>query len=173
MSAPVAESAVDADASTAGAAPSAPGAPSLNPKTGLSTDYLNHFTEAIMILEMVGAQPECADDLRAWRPKTYCEHFATSSFRNRAALIAAYATADPAAVAALERSSETLNTALARTRDVVIAHLGTSTAGSLPKHALSRLRPLVARVAAAINGTTASPADRQDRQAEIDAMFAR
>ena len=56
--------------------------------TGLSTDYLNHFTEAIMLLEMAGELPECLDDLRAWRPKTYTEHFATSRFSNREAVIA-------------------------------------------------------------------------------------
>ena len=57
---------------------SVPACPNINPATGLSTDYLNHFTEALMVLEMVRDMPECIDDLRAWQPKTYTEHFAGS-----------------------------------------------------------------------------------------------
>ena len=56
---------------------SGPGIPNINPATGLSTDYLNHFTEVLMALEMMAGIPECAGDLRAWRPKSYAEHFAT------------------------------------------------------------------------------------------------
>ena len=59
------------------------GGPNINPVTGLSTDYLNHFTEAIMLLEMLPAMPECLDDFLAWRPKTIREHFAASHFSNR------------------------------------------------------------------------------------------
>ena len=66
------------------------GIPYINPVTGLSTDYLNHFSEAVMVLEMAATVPECLEDLRAWRPKTYCEHFASSSFSERDAVIAAY-----------------------------------------------------------------------------------
>jgi hypothetical protein len=56
------------------------GVPNINPVTGLSTDYLNHFTEALMALEMAADTPECLDDLKAWRPKSYAEHFAQSRF---------------------------------------------------------------------------------------------
>ena len=34
----------------------------INPATGLATDYLNHFNEAIMLLEMLSSCPECRDD---------------------------------------------------------------------------------------------------------------
>ena len=55
----------------------------INPATGLSTDYLNHFTEAIMLLEMLSSCPECLDDFLGWRPKSYREHFAASRFSDR------------------------------------------------------------------------------------------
>ena len=65
--------------------------------TGLSTDYLNHFTEADHGAgDAAGTVPECLDDLLAWEPKTYREHFAASRFSNRDAIIAAYEAADPA-----------------------------------------------------------------------------
>ena len=37
-------------------------AANINPRTGLATDYLNHFNEAIMLLEMIPDMPECAED---------------------------------------------------------------------------------------------------------------
>src|ERR1700674_1283065 len=37
----------------------------INPATGLCSDYLNHFNEAIMVLEMLPAVPDCVDDFFA------------------------------------------------------------------------------------------------------------
>ena len=48
----------------------------INPSTGLATDYLNHFNEAIMLLEMIPDMPECAADFLTWQPTSYREHFA-------------------------------------------------------------------------------------------------
>src|SRR5689334_23567405 len=67
----------------------------VNPRTGFATDYLNHFNEAIMLLELMAEMPECRDDFFAWRPKRYAEHFAASKSRHRDVAIAAYAEADP------------------------------------------------------------------------------
>src|SRR5581483_5149032 len=100
------------------------GGPNINPRTGLSTDYLNHFMEAVMVLEMVASMPECINDLRGWRPKTYAEHFAGSSFHNRELVIANYEKADPATRLALNRASELLNAMTDRTRELVLQNLG-------------------------------------------------
>jgi hypothetical protein len=154
--------------------PSGPGIPNINPLTGLSTDYLNHFTEAVMVLEMVAGLPECLDDLRAWRPKTYTEHFATSRFANREAVIRAYEAADPAVRAALDEASATLNAVLVETRSVVLEHLATPAAGALAQRGLQWLKPLIARTAAVINGNkTKRPERTGSPQAAIDAIFAR
>ena len=154
--------------------PSGPGIPNINPLTGLSTDYLNHFTEAVMVLEMAASLPECLDDLRAWRPKTYTEHFATSRFANREAVIRAYEAADPAVRAALDEASETLNAVLVQTRSVVLEHLATPAADALAQRGLRWLKPLIARIAAVINGTkTKHPERTGSPQAAIDAIFAR
>ncbi|HMH63198.1 MAG TPA: hypothetical protein VK561_18210, partial [Bradyrhizobium sp.] len=58
-------------------------AANINPRTGLATDYLNHFNEAIMLLEMVPDMPECAEDFLAWQPLSYGEHFTASHFKAR------------------------------------------------------------------------------------------
>lgn len=172
MTASVAESAGGAGAPAARPPAHVSGTPRINPETGLSTDYLNHFAEAIMLLEIVAATPECADDLRAWRPRTYCEHFAASGFRDRDAVIGAYAVADPAAVATLERTVETIDAVLSQARDVVIAHLGTPAAEVLAQRAVGWLKPLVARAAAAIDGRADLTTPAIGADAAIDAMFA-
>src|SRR5229473_3994602 len=69
-------------------------AANINPRTGLATDYLNHFNEAIMLLEMIPDIPECAEDFLAWTPLSYAEHFWASNFKARDLAIEAYESAD-------------------------------------------------------------------------------
>src|ERR1700686_4976335 len=69
-------------------------AANINPRTGLATDYLNHFNEAIMMLEMIPDIPECAEDFLLWYPLSYREHFMASHFRARDLAIEAYDSAD-------------------------------------------------------------------------------
>src|ERR1700736_6040258 len=69
-------------------------AANINPRTGLATDYLNHFNEAIMLLEMIPDIPECAEDFLAWTPLSYAEHFTASNFKARDLAIEAYESAD-------------------------------------------------------------------------------
>src|ERR1700754_4964669 len=66
----------------------------INPRTGLATDYLNHFNEAIMLLEMIPDMPECVEDFLGWQPLSYCEHFTASNFKARDLAIEAYDSAD-------------------------------------------------------------------------------
>jgi hypothetical protein len=146
--------------------------PHINPATGLSTDYLNHFTEAIMMLEMVASMPECVDDLRAWQPKTYVQHFADSRFNDRDAVIRAYEAADPAVRDALDRVSATLNIVLTQARDMMVTHRSAPAAEALSQRTVARLRPLMARAAAVINGSEVRAAEQHGPQAAIDAIFA-
>src|SRR5882724_274833 len=69
-------------------------AANINPRTGLATDYLNHFNEAIMLLEMVPDMPECAEDFLTWSPLSYAEHFWASNFKARDLAIEAYELSD-------------------------------------------------------------------------------
>src|SRR3954454_21460294 len=69
-------------------------AANINPRSGLPTDYLNHFNEAVMLLEMIPDMPECAEEFLAWQPLTYREHFTASHFKARDLAIDAYDSAD-------------------------------------------------------------------------------
>lgn len=62
----------------------------INQNTLLATDYLNHFNEIIMLLELVPEMPECYQDASEWRPKSYAEHFRDSGFSDAELAILAY-----------------------------------------------------------------------------------
>ena len=62
----------------------------INENTLLATDYLNHFNEIIMLLEMVPSMPECYEDAVEWQPKTYAAHFRDSCFSDAELAILAY-----------------------------------------------------------------------------------
>jgi hypothetical protein len=128
----------------------------INPSTGLATDYLNHFNEAIMLLEMAIASPECAEDLLAWKPVSYREHFAASQFRERMVAIEAYDSAQPAARHCLETLADTMSAVLLAIRSALAGDLPPHVAAELAQRAAAWLKPLVARAGAVINGETAA-----------------
>ena len=124
----------------------------INPTTGLATDYLNHFNEAIMLLEMLSGCPECLDDFLGWRPMSYREHFAASRFKGRAMAIAAYDAADPDLRQCLDTLAGTMTAVLEATRAAMSADMPQEAAAVLADRATAWLKPLVARAGALING---------------------
>ena len=56
----------------------------------LSTDYLNRYNEALMLLEMSAMDASMVDDLRAWKPLGYTEHFEQAGLRCGPGAIGAY-----------------------------------------------------------------------------------
>ena len=52
-------------------------------QTLLATDYLNHFNEIVMLLEMVPDMPEIIEEAKEWTPKSYTDHFDDSTFTER------------------------------------------------------------------------------------------
>ena len=147
----------------------------INPVTLLATDYLNHFNEAIMLLELLPSAPECKEDFLRWRPMTYCEHFAASRFKHRDLAIAAYEVSDPAYRKEIDDLAHHMNTILTATRDAMQQELSPQTIGLLAESTAQSLRPLVARAGAVINGEIADAPARGDAapQEAIDALFDR
>lgn len=62
----------------------------INSETLLSTDYLNHFNELVMMFELVPDMPDMLEEAKDWTPKTYAEHFEASVFQHKDLAIAAY-----------------------------------------------------------------------------------
>jgi hypothetical protein len=76
------------------------------PATGLATDYLNVFNEAVMLFGLLGDMPDMIEELRQWEPLTYEQHFARSGFQAKELAILAYQNADPAIKAPFDTLSE-------------------------------------------------------------------
>ena len=51
------------------------------PSTGLATDYLNVFNEAVMLFGLLSDMPDMIEELRNWQPMSYEKHFARSGFQ--------------------------------------------------------------------------------------------
>lgn len=62
----------------------------ISDKTLLATDYLNHFNEIVMLIEMVPDMPMMIEECFLWQPKSYQEHFRDSGFSDKALAIEAY-----------------------------------------------------------------------------------
>lgn len=127
-------------------------AANINPTTGLASDYLNHFNEAIMLLEVLPSSPDYRDDFLQWRAQSYTEHFACSHFKHRDLAIAAYATADAHARECLDALADAMTAVLEATRAALAGDMPAEAASALAEEVAARLRPLVARAGAVING---------------------
>jgi hypothetical protein len=148
----------------------------INPKTGLATDYLNHFNEAIMLLELLAEMPECREYFFAWQPRNYDEHFAASNFQHRDIAIAAYAAADPALRGKLDTLASTMNEILLATREVMRQDLSPGAVGAIADMAVRWIKPLVTRAGSVINGTEVEQSHvgwETAPQAAVDAILAR
>ncbi|MGA8935478.1 MAG: hypothetical protein WB522_14540 [Pseudolabrys sp.] len=125
----------------------------INPATGLATDYLNRFSEAVMLLDMLASFPEFRADFMAWEPMSYREHFRLSHFKARDTVVAAYDKADTDLRNSLDTLAVTMTIVLEATRAAMDdADRRPETVAALAGNAIGWLKPLIARAGAIING---------------------
>ncbi|HEX7883672.1 MAG TPA: hypothetical protein VF499_13155 [Afipia sp.] len=134
----------------------------INPRTGLATDYLNHFNEAIMLLEMIPDIPECFEDFLDWQPMSYCEHFAASNFKARDLAISAYDSSDPAIRAEFDHITATMTSILTTVGEAMRQVRHSDSRTILAEQAASWVKPLVTLAGSMINGGS-SDADDVDQ----------
>jgi len=134
-------------------------AANINPRTGLATDYLNHFNEAIMLLEMVPDMPECSEDFLAWCPLSYREHFMASNFKARDLAISAYEAADPDIRTEFEQITDTMTTILSAVGAAMREANRDTTRAKLAEQAVGWLKPLVSAAGGVINGGSEADVD--------------
>jgi hypothetical protein len=127
-------------------------AANINPRTGLATDYLNHFNEAIMLLEMVPDMPECAEDFLTWSPLSYCEHFMASNFKARNLAIEAYEQADAKIRTEFDNIASTMTSILTAVGTAMREAQQDKTRATLAGQAIGWVKPLVALAGGIING---------------------
>src|SRR5271169_7109447 len=134
-------------------------AANINPRTGLATDYLNHFNEAIMLLEMIPDMPECAEDFLGWHPLSYAEHFTASNFKARDLAISAYESADPAIRGEFEHITCSMTSILTAVGAAMREAQQDKTRARLAEQATSWVKPLVAAAGGVINGGSEADID--------------
>jgi hypothetical protein len=134
-------------------------AANINPRTGLATDYLNHFNEAIMLLEMVPDMPECTEDFLGWQPLSYREHFMASNFRARELAIEAYDSADEGIRAEFDNITSAMTSILTAVGAAMREARQDKTRATLAEQATGWVKPLVALAGGIINGSAEADVD--------------
>ncbi len=127
-------------------------AANINPRTGLATDYLNHFNEAIMLLEMIPDMPECAEDFLTWTPLSYAEHFWASNFKARDLAIEAYELSD--AKVEFDNLTASMTSILTAVGTAMREATQDKTRATLAEQATNWVKPLVAMAGGIINGAS-------------------
>src|SRR5216683_2386231 len=134
-------------------------AANINPRTGLATDYLNHFNEAIMLLEMIPDIPECAEDFLLWYPLSYREHFMASHFKARDLAIEAYECADAGIRAEFDNITGAMTSILTAVGAAMRKVRQDKTRATLAEQATGWVKPLVTLAGGIINGGTEADVD--------------
>ena len=148
-------------------------AANINPLTGLSSDYLNHFNEAVMLLELIPLMPECRADLVAWHPLDYREHFARSQLRQRELAIAAYDQSKLSTRRDFDALCARMTAIVLAAQRAIRVEGRTRMTLSVAAEAAARLRPLLAAASALIHGHShGGPGPVADSQAAVDAILA-
>ena len=151
-------------------------AANIHPDSKLATDYLNHFNEVIMLLELVPAMPDCLDDVLAWQPATYEEHFVRSHYRDKDLVLAAFAAAPVLVRRRFLKLVAEMDAIMADTLAQLRSHGPSPMAGFIAEEAGDRLKHLAARTAGLMNAQVdedddlLEPASAQDA---IDALMTR
>lgn len=127
-------------------------AANINPRTGLATDYLNHFNEAIMLLEMIPDRPECVEEFLGWHPKSYREHFAASKFKSRELAIAAYDCANSDIRAEFDDITGAMTSILTAVGEAMHGVRPDKARAALARQAAGWVKPLAMLAGGIING---------------------
>ena len=140
----------------------------INQTTLLATDYLNHFNEIIMLIDMIPSMPDCIEDVAAWEPKSYQDHFRDSGFSDGGLAVEAYEFVPAQYRLPFERLISQLN---ALVKQVATRLMEASVAENQQEIAAMALfgpemRLMVEKAGAVINGET-----QGHDQADIDAVL--
>ena len=153
-------------------------AANINPHTRLATDYLNHFNNVVMLLELVPDMPDMADEVLTWTPASYEAYFHASHFRERDLAIAAYHAADPAIRDEFDAAITHLDCTMAEAMQLVETN---DPADPVIGHRIrdildGRLKPGIAAASGIVNGAPVlhSPIHdpgESEAQAAVDELF--
>ena len=143
-------------------------AANVNPVTGLATDYLNLFNEAIMLFEMGLDMPDMAEELADWKPRNYVEHFDKSGFEMRDVVISAYHHAPADSRCAFDETCEQALSVFDSSINILLSsNLDDPEAQADLRGRLEDMKGLVLEMDSHIHGRIES----NDLQDQVDALF--
>ncbi len=157
----------------------------VNPTTLLTTDYLNHFNEIIMLLEILPSAPSSfASAVAEWEHESYEEHFEHSGFRDKELAIAGYRHAPEEVRRAFDSSVADMEQEMVMLLQQVqkkIDEGDTEGLTLLCSEATPRLQDLIQVTAGIVNGSASGdsdtedgkgkPSEHTDTQSAVDALF--
>lgn len=148
-------------------------AANINATTGLATDYLNHFNEVVMLMEMLPDMPDCAEDVLDWKPASYTEHFEMSAFKGRDLAIIAYEAAPRALRAHLETLIIQIDGEVQRAQSFLREAVSPQICMAVAQMATEEIKPLISAASGAIHGKIEGETDFEEEnlQAGVDALF--
>jgi hypothetical protein len=144
--------------------PASLAAANISPVTGLATDYLNHFNEVAMLVGLLADMPEMAEEILAWRPRSYHDHFHVTGFREKELAVAAYDAADPFVRTRFDAACEAAN------QFILDLQAGLSAETIATEDGASLAEALHALIAQA-DGVIHARGDETASQDDIDALF--
>jgi hypothetical protein len=145
-------------------------AANVNPVTGLATDYLNLFNEAIMLFEMGLDMPDMAEELTEWAPHSYVEHFERSGFEMKDVVVAAYAAAPTAIRAGFDVCCEQALAVFASSIDILLSsNIDDGMARADLVGRLGEMKAMVGEMDSHIHGRV--KALETSPQSAVDALF--
>lgn len=148
----------------------------INSDTLLATDFLNHFNEIAMLIEMLPMMPEAIDDITSWETWSYEKHFRESGLRDAELAITAYHHA-PEVVRItfdenIDRMNDTVLQAGIDAKKLLETGHDMMIADGVTKIAM-KIRTLVDEASAIINGGSVRHDNRggDAAQTAVDALF--
>ena len=153
--------------------PDALRAANINPATGLATDYLNHFNEVMMLMEMLPDMPDCAEDVLDWAPADYAEHFTSSSFKDKELAVLAWQAVPHHVRAHLVTVVLQIEAEVERAQEILRGEPDDKALRAVAELATDCIKPLIVAASGAIHGQVEGEEDYEDEsvQAGVDALF--
>jgi hypothetical protein len=141
---------------------------------GLSNDFLNHYSEVLMLIEMAACDPSIADDLAEWQPLGYRAYFAASELRRASAALAAYDALPQARRQAFEKLVAAMDSLAVMAVFALQPPSASDDALVVVQETVPALRELIAKAAAFLNsgGQDLAPdSEAEEVQSAIDRII--
>lgn len=141
---------------------------------GLSNDYLNHYSEVLMLIEMAAGDPAIGADLADWQPVDYRTYFGASELRRASAALAAYDALPDERRAAFEKLVAAMDALATIAVFALQPPSAPETAPVVVEATAPALRSLIARAGAFLNsgGQELPPAgEAEEAQLAIDRVL--